>query len=283
MRACSLPVHHSCLNDYDVCKYSDHHVMVMKKANSEDMILERFRDEDSVLIIDDGNKDELVDVLRKIRDPDNWSKWIQSYGKADPTPDFYSDELGMMMEVMSVDDRTYQDGRRFFNKTKEAENKAFQEFKSWDCGDDVSFVPLVSSGLPYYQDHNYSRYVADFQRVVGNHKSKIETYRANHPGCGKLIFFIFDESTPYIFLSEPSRKPSQLLLSKAKPHLFYEDRAFLKVFDDPRIDYVIWYTPYKVYSTISGPKPFVTSVIFSGRKHRVGRRYSVSRMASAEL
>ena len=50
------------------------------------------------------NSEECEHIFLAVHQEDQWSKWKDTSGKADMPPDFYSDELGLMMDVMRVDD-----------------------------------------------------------------------------------------------------------------------------------------------------------------------------------
>ena len=54
----------------------------------------------------------------------------------------------------------------------------------------------VSSGLSTKEDHDYQKYIDNFQRVFEKHNLKVPKYKENHPGY-KTIFFIYDESSAY--------------------------------------------------------------------------------------
>lgn len=48
-----------------------------------------------------------IDCFEKIHDIDNWDKWVNTSGKADSPPGFYSNEFKYMMDVMRVDDHAF--------------------------------------------------------------------------------------------------------------------------------------------------------------------------------
>ncbi len=258
----------------------------MKRADSEDSVLGRFRQSD-ILIISRNQRehDELKQILGLVIDDWNWCKWTHNFGKADYPPDFFSEELGIMMEVMSVDDRAFEDAGKVINKTKAAESQMYKKLEeSFRLDDDVMMAVLGSSDLPYDEDHNYSRYVSNVHRVVDKHKGKIDLYTTNHPNCKKLIFFIYDESTPYIVNKKPTHNPKIGQHLSGRIHKYYADEMMLRCFDDDRVDYIIWYAPYKVYLSQTGhPVPYVTAIIMSGRNHPIGNKYPKSKMVSVEM
>lgn len=258
----------------------------MKRADSEESILENFRTEHVHILSRDKNEyEELRDALSLIMDDEKWSRWKHNYGKADPPPDFVSEELGCMMEVMSIDDHAFQDDGKIINKTRAAESEMYGVLKSpFNFDGDFQLTVIRSSGLPYYEDHNYVRYVSNARRVIDKHKEKITLYRNNHPGCSRLIFFIFDQSTPYLWTHYTKRDRAPGDVTVGKIHRYFHDRNILDCFNDKRIDYIIWYAPYKVYVPQGGKEvQYCPAVIMSGKNHCVGFKYPKSKMMSAEM
>lgn len=58
------------------------------------------------------------------------SEWKDTSGKADKTPDFYSDTLGTMLEIMRVDDHAFEnpDGK-IINHTTAKTSQIFNELR----------------------------------------------------------------------------------------------------------------------------------------------------------
>jgi len=105
------------------------------------------------------------------------SEWRDTSGKADKTPDFYSDALGTMLEIMRVDDHAFEkpDGK-IINRTTAKESKMFNELKksSWfEEFSGASIAIIGDSSLPTKEDHSYDRYLANFRRVLESYISKI--------------------------------------------------------------------------------------------------------------
>jgi len=175
--------------------------------------------------------------------------WNNTSGKADKTPDFFSQEYETMMEVMRVDDHAYmtKDGK-LVNPAASADSKKFNELIRKgivDAHPDACFAIIGDSGLPTLEDHNYLRYKENFKRIVNEHISKISTYRKNHPECRYLIFLIFDESCGYFEAINVPEDFKEGVKHLGRPHIWFEDKAFTDVFVNSDVDCVIWYTPYK--------------------------------------
>lgn len=187
-------------------------------------------------------------VLLSILDDDKWKYWLDSSGKSDPPPDFYSDKYGLMMDVMKVDDHEFL-GRKgkVVNPTRTLESDIINVLKkkyNFPNNPNIQIQVLASTDLPTDEDHNYRFYKASFKRTVESHIKKIERYRENHPGY-KTIFFIFDESSAYFNMVTEGQKVREGETFEGAPHYWFADKAFLDVFKDSEIDFLIWYTPYK--------------------------------------
>ena len=144
--------------------------------------------------------DEISQIFQSISDEKLWQSWIDSSSKADLPPDFFNPELKFMMEVMMFDDRATIDGRK--HATKKRESEMLRELK--DSGLESDFFNLkdifilADSKLSTDDDHNFTRFRGNFNRVIMKHANKVKRYRQNHPDY-KLVFFIFDESSGIYF------------------------------------------------------------------------------------
>lgn len=178
-----------------------------------------------------------------------WDKWTNSSRKSDPPPDFFSNELGFMMEVMRVDDHGHigRNGKSIINPTLERESEVMQELKKrgiLDAAPKAKVRLNVDTKLPTDEDHNYSFYRDNFNRIVGSHIKKIANYRENHPGL-QTIFMIFDESSPYFETLDPHTIGQIGKIQSGKPHWWFIDNAFMRTLKNSDVDYLVWFTPYK--------------------------------------
>lgn len=121
---------------------------------------------------------------------------------------------------------------------------------------------LVDTKLSTEEDHNYRFYRDNFVRTVEAHKKKIHRYRENHPNC-KVIFFVFDESSAYM---EPLRKtnnPVKGQLHCGRVYVWFNDSAFIKVLKDSDIDYLVWFTPYKMIEFLGKGLELPRAVVYN--------------------
>lgn len=210
--------------------------------------------------------DEMERVFQSISDEESWAKWTDTSGKNDPPPDFYCDEYGLMMDVMRVDDHGYiSEKGKTVNPTLTRERevtKELQENGILDQFPGAKLHLLVDTKLSTEEDHNYMFYRDNFVRTVEAHKKKIHRYRENHPNC-KVIFFVFDESSAYM---EPLRKtnnPVKGQLHCGRVHVWFNDSAFIKVLKDSDIDYLVWFTPYKMIEFLGKGLELPRAVVYN--------------------
>ncbi len=173
-----------------------------------------------------------------------------------------------MMDVMRIDDHAYIDEKgRIINRHNERESQIINElinineiFKEVAEKGNLLIVP--DSGLRENDDHNYDFYINNFRRVVEKHITKITRYKQNHPGF-KIIFFIFDESSPYVECFDNKRPAYVGERFYASPHIWWLDKNMLQVVQNSEIDYLIWMCPYKHFDAeekIKFPKAIIYDV-----------------------
>lgn len=197
------------------------------------------------------NKDT-IDLANMVLKEDFEKNWTNSSGKGDPPPDFYSDNLKLMMEVMRLDDHAYVDENgKIINPTIALESKRTKEvfnmewYKKHTNKPDI--IVNASTGLPSNEDHNYKFYYQNFQRVVGHHINKIPIYKENHPEY-KMVFLVFDESSLYGIAendieAQKEFKCGDILNIQIHSHIL--DKRFAEMLINSSVDYLIWFTPYK--------------------------------------
>ncbi len=192
-------------------------------------------------------------IFKSICDDEHWAKWHNSSGKDAPPPDYYNNELKLMMEVMRVDDNEHIDKStgKSIHPLRVRESELIRELKDKGILDILppngKIIINANTKLPTDKDHNYIYYRDNFIRIIENHKEKIPIYQQNHPGY-KTIFFVHDESSMYVKLKDGfsgktfSRKGDVV---SGQLHNWWLDEAFINTIINSEIDYLIWATPYK--------------------------------------
>lgn len=240
----------------------------MNRYDKEDRIISDFRDLDSFEIWLMPNNSKTRKIYFSLSDENSWKEWTDTSAKNELPPDFYNDKLKLMMDVMRIDDHAYVDEKgRVINRHNERESKLTKEIISMGelfekAAEQGNLFITPDSGLRGYQDHNYDYYVSNFKRVVEKHIKKIEKYKQNHPGF-KTIFFVFDESSPYIKCFDDYRPKNVGEKVFAQPHWWWIDNNMLSVIKDSEIDYLIWMCPYKYFKAeieLEYPKAMIYDV-----------------------
>lgn len=200
---------------------------------------------------------KLIKLYKSIHNKYNWKKWTNSSGKADLPPDYYNDKLKIMMDVMRVDDHAFEDDKgKIINPHNQRESKLTKELieknsSLKEAANNGRLIIIPDSGLHGYQDHNYNFYVNNFRRVTQKHIKKISTYKNNHPNF-KMIFMIFDESSPYF--ENPNLNFEKFTrvgqMKKGNPHFWWLDKNLCDCIRNSNIDYLIWITPYKHFDSL---------------------------------
>lgn len=230
-----------------------------------------------------------ISIFKSIHSKRKWKKWIDSSSKNDLPPDFYNPNLKLMMDVMRVDDHTHIDENgKLVNPHNKRESELLEEIiKKNDslriAAENGNVFIIPRTNLPTNEDHNYNYYKNCFNRVVTKHIKKIKKYKENHPGY-KVIFFVVDESSPYIQCTSEKRAKVVGESIYAQPHFWWIDNSMLSCFKDSEVDYLIWMTPYKHFDSkekVVLPKAIVYNV--KKIKYKKLITYNASKMESLEL
>lgn len=229
------------------------------------------------------------EIFVSIHDAEEWKLWSDSSGKADPPPDFYNDKLKIMMDIMRIDDHAFvKKNGKVVNPTNQQESIMQKEIRKNGILDNFPNVKDVRvtavTNLPTEEDHNYKFYYSNFERVLMKHNNQIDLYEKNHPGY-KTIFLVLDESSAYLEIE--SKMDNDVM--RGRPHYWFWDNTFIKILKQLKIDYLIWYAPFKYYEVQKGcEKPDLPEVCVIDIKditqwgpHLIS--YDISKIKSAEL
>lgn len=264
----------------------------MKTSDCEEFLLEQFRLLNNFEILLLGNKLKCINLLSSLRNNFRRKNWVNSSAKNAPPPDFYNDKTKMMMEVMKIDDHAFTDKvGKVQNPTAKKETEILKKYFGKDYKEyrpDISCYVAVSSGLSTKEDHDYQKYIDNFQRVFEKHNLKVPKYKENHPGY-KTIFFIYDESSAYgecVNQNDATAIPGIGAPIMVKTHYPFLDKKFVDFIIKSDVDYVIWFMPWKMIKIIDGkildfPKCVIIEKNKIKEKHLVD--YNENLMISADL
>ena len=232
---------------------------------------------------------ELTQFYQSIFEASAWREWHNSAGKGAPPPDYYNTKLGVMMEVIRIDDHGHVgENGKYINPVNKKESQIQKELrKHMDCSDAYIFVN-ARTDLSTLEDHNYSFYKENFVRTVKKHAENISLYKSNHPDF-KLAFLVFDESSAYIETDDPMII-SQGKIAKGQPifgrryHYPVLDNNFMSIFKDYPVDYLIIFAPFKSYfsQSVDQEYPHVCVVDLSKYNFDNMLNYDAKRLISME-
>lgn len=227
----------------------------------------------------------LENIFKSIHDVNKWKKWVCSSKKFDPPSDYYSTEYKLMMEVMRVDDHAHIKRGKLINPVNERESMIQHGIRSANPTANKVMVNAVTD-LPTYEDHNFIYYCSNFKRTLEKHIKNIPLYRNNHPGF-KLIFFVLDESTDYCMIRDKDKVKCGVLPGErlfGQMHQFYLDKRFINVFKSADIDYLIWFTPFKMTDSDRGiiDEPHISVYGIKDINEEILMDYSEDYMISTE-
>lgn len=240
----------------------------MNLYDDENEIMELFRSIENCYVYFPYDAAMVKTFYNRIHDVNLWENWVDNSAKNVPPPDYYSEKYKLMMEVMRIDDHAFKKKGKFINPTNARESERRREIMSMLSEEQIKnskLIVSVHSGLTTNEDHNYNYYITNFKYVLGEHSKKISLYRKNHPDC-KLAFFVFDESTPYLYVQDKNlvkRGPKAGQMVQGQLHQFFFDSNFLDIIRKMDVDYLVWFAPYKHVRTMIGlelPKVIVFDV-----------------------
>lgn len=216
-----------------------------KEANIISLFREEHERPESICAVTGQSSErEIVSLICSIA-------WEDTSAKGAPPPDFFNASHRVMMEVMRVDDCEQPAIWRPERLRIEEELSGVGQYGPTvgvATDDMLPHIIAADNGRPTLLDHNYTLYRNNFRRIVGKHIHSVPIYRRNHPDC-KLIFFVRDESCLYFnipFGAVSSCKAAFQQYKASNAHLWMRDEAFLEPLVGADVDFLVWYTPYKI-------------------------------------
>lgn len=262
----------------------------MYYLDSEKSIISCFQSVSNASVCFPIENEKVIHVFESIHNLDNWKLWTESAGKSDPPPDFYSDKYKCMMEVMRVDDHSYKNKKgKVVNPTNihiRNVEKEIEQSGIMDMFPNANLMINAFTYLPTNQDHNYTFYYKNFIRTVKHHIERIPLYKKNHPNY-EMVFFVMDESSAYFEVNDPyystrENKAREMMLGA--PHFHFMDSKFIGIFENTEIDYLIWYTPFKVINTSIEKLDLPKVCVFDIKRLTLQyKNYNEKYMISAEI
>lgn len=263
----------------------------MNYFDDENIIIEHFQGVECSSVFFVNETDKATSIFESIHDVEEWKQWINSSKKSDPPPDFYCDQFKLMMDVMRVDDHSFiNEKNKVVNPTNMKESKIQAEIKE-SCilklfPNANRVIVNAQTELTSDEDHNYKFYKENFIRTVRQHKSKIAQYKVNHPNF-KVIFFILDESSAYFQAQNDNVylevAQNSNVIFKGEPHFHFWDKEFIEELMIDNLDFIIWYTPFKLLRTDEGRFDLPEVCVYDTKGSAIDlKKYNDKMMISSE-
>ena len=187
-------------------------------------------------------------LLRCIQNIDSFSS---NNGHGDLPPDYYSDELSVMFDVLRVNDTEV---KKTYNPLKIEERKMRNMAKEQGLLDLPNIKTVIEVDEPDdVNAHTYQKYCKQAHRTIAEHIRKIPLWVKEHPFIKHTGLLIFDE-TEFCFEGFiTSVGNGQFLYRYKSPLVMHEawnDENFFKQIYESDLDFVIWFCPYKPYGKI---------------------------------
>ncbi|QAS69322.1 hypothetical protein DLJ48_01670 [Oenococcus sicerae] len=211
---------------------------------------------------------EAVEIIECVKSDVHWID-SSANGSGHQLPDFYNNELKLMIDVMEVDDNAVKAGTK--NPERQAEAEARKRLEATGIlkknpNVEQIFIRPDTSVLSTSQHHSYVRYCHNFQRVIRKHNQSIKNnYLKNHPGF-KTVFMVEDSSTMYLQTKQKIvgnlERGSQI---SGQPHIPIIDKRLMKSLIGSDINFLIWYfsaKPWDITLTKQRDSDFVLPTIF---------------------
>lgn len=165
-------------------------------------------------------------------------------------PDFYSDKFSCMFDIMRIND---SEKKKTYNPVKIRERVIEKELK--DAGVLQPHMKLiVNSESDDLQEHTYEQYKNNCGRVLKQHIAKIDIWEKEHPTIQYKGLLVCDETECYFedkaaYMEDRSFTfgGSKNILELHKP---WVDSNFVEKVYDSKLDFVIWFSPYKPHSIL---------------------------------
>lgn len=205
-----------------------------------------------------------------------WSKWTANNSHSAEPPDYFSQDLRLMFDVMRINDSettitTKRGKTKYYNPILEKEQTQIHEIKKSfpNMLDENIFVNVAPDG-DYDKIHNYQNYYKHAQKVFAAHISRIPKCKELHPKF-KMGFLVMDETESYLQHKSivdavspyDSSKTYQVLDT---PHIPFMDERFMRCLIDANLDFLIWYMPYKYNKKMTSQPPQVCFIDLNNKR-----------------
>lgn len=175
-------------------------------------------------------------------------------------PDFYSDDMNIMFDVMRVNDSEKRKGYNpvFQEMSKLTAAVKLEVDKRNLTGIHTVFARLQSdNGIDYNKIHQFKYYKRQVVRVLNEHIKKLHIWQSEHPNIRRKGFLVFDEAGLFLQgYAMPADVQSNgfvntyafAIKNPVVVHYPWNDEAFMQPLLGSGLDFVVWYKPYVIMS-----------------------------------
>ena len=179
----------------------------------------------------------------------NLGTFVQNNRHNSLPPDFYSNELDCMFDVMRINDSEI---KKSYNPVKIRERQAEKDIKNSGLELKKDTVIFINSESNDIREHTYKNYRKNCNRVLNEHIKKIPIWGKEHPNIKYKGLLIFDETECYFDgyckITKNNRGFFIPEIQSSNLHKPWMDIDFINNAYNSQLDFIAWVCPYKPYS-----------------------------------
>lgn len=184
-------------------------------------------------------------ILRFIR---NVNSFTENNGHNCLPPDYYSDNFSCMFDVLRINDAEVKKG---YNPIIAQERKTRKKFEKEELLNSRYFqVVFEAATSGDINEHSFPQYKRQSKRVIQEHIDKIPLWTNAHPKIQYKGLLILDESGLCFEGIKAHVKDDYFSFSFNRDrglivHETWNDAEFIQPIYASKLDFVIWFNPYK--------------------------------------
>ena len=196
-------------------------------------IMQIYADNNYLLL---NNNDFEKQILENIK---NIDVFTANYGHDSLPPDYYSDSLNCMFDVLRIN-ATEDTQNRKNNPAKKQEREIIKTYERIGIYD----KPYMNLLVDVRGEPTFIKYKKQAQRVIGEHISKISIWKQEHPKINIKGLVICDES-PLCIEGTQKFGITHFDPDTFRIHETWNDVEFISPIYKSDLDFVVWFNPCK--------------------------------------
>lgn len=194
---------------------------------------------------------KILNGLRRI------NLFVDNSGHGCPPPDYYSDQFGIMFDVMRVNDSERKKNfNPVFQEQDEAKKKVREIVNDFDFSNLNAFACRLQldQDICYDEIHRFLFYKKQVIRVLTKHIKEIPLWKKEHPDISHKGFVILDEAglcfpgmaVPLNISGKTVIDWMFCVIGRNSAHIPWLDLDFMNLLLESDLDFVVWYRPYAI-------------------------------------